>query len=117
MKVSGSSWVGFATDDFDRSLRFFRDVMGLDIWVEGDRQAILKTTSGQQLEIFGSGNRDQLKAAPAVGFEVDDLDAATEELRAAGVELMSEKGSWNGFAWQYFRSPDGHIFVIKSSPR
>jgi hypothetical protein len=30
---------------------------------------------------------------------------------------MGEKGSWNGFAWQYFRSPDGHIFVIKSSPR
>ena len=117
MKVSGFSWVGLSTDDFDRSLRFFRDVMGLDVWVEGDRQAILKTTSGQQLEIFGSGNRDELMQAPVVGFEVDDLDAATEQLRAAGVELIGETGSWNGYAWQYFRSPDGHIFEIKSSPR
>ena len=117
MKVKEFSWVGIATDEFERSMRFYRDLLGLDVWVEGERQAILKAASGQQLEIFGGGDRDkELTRAPVVAFEVDDLDAAREELLAAGIELIGEVGRWNGFAWQYFRSPDGHIFEIKSSP-
>jgi catechol 2,3-dioxygenase-like lactoylglutathione lyase family enzyme len=117
VKVKSFSWVGVSTDDFDRSIRFFRDLLGFKVWVEGDEQAILTTESGQQLEIFGRDNREkQLTTSPVVAFEVDDLESACEELRAAGIELIGEIGRWNGFAWQYFRSPDGHIFEIKSSP-
>jgi catechol 2,3-dioxygenase-like lactoylglutathione lyase family enzyme len=117
VKVKSFSWVGIGTKDFDRSIRFFRDLLGLDVWVQGDNQAILKTASGQQLEIFGRDEREkQLSAAPVVAFEVDELDAAIEELRAAGIELIGDVGRWEGFAWQYFRSPDGHIFEIKTSP-
>lgn len=118
MRVTCFSWVGVSTDDFDRSIHFFRDLLGLEVWVQGEEQAILKTAFGQQLEVFGRGNRDkQLTATPVVAFEVDDLEAAREELRLAGIELIGEIGRWNGFAWQYFRSPDGHIFELKSSPR
>lgn len=117
MKVKGFSWVGVATDDFDRSIRFFRDLLGLEVWVQGEEQAILKTPTGQQLEIFGTGEREkELTASPVIAFEVDDIEAACQELRDAGIELIGEIGRWNGFAWQYFRSPDGHIFEIKSSP-
>lgn len=31
-------------------MRFFCDVLGLDVWVQGEEQAILKTPTGQQLE-------------------------------------------------------------------
>lgn len=117
MKVKSFSWVGVATDDFDRSLHFFRDLLGLEVWVQGEEQAILKTPTGQQLEIFGRDEREkELTASPVIAFEVDDIEAACQELRAAGIELIGEIGHWNGFAWQYFRSPDGHIFEIKSSP-
>jgi catechol 2,3-dioxygenase-like lactoylglutathione lyase family enzyme len=117
MKVKGFSWVGVATDDFDRSIRFFRDLLGLEVWVQGEEQAILKTPTGQQLEIFGTGEQEkELTASPVIAFEVDDIEAACQELRDAGIELIGEIGRWNGFAWQYFRSPDGHIFEIKSSP-
>ena len=118
MKAKGFSWVGVSTDDFDRSMRFFTEVLGLEVWVQGDEQAILKTTSGQQLEIFGKDEREkQLTASPVIAFEVDDLKSAREELLLAGIELIGEPGQWNGFAWQYFRSPDGHIFEIKTSPQ
>jgi catechol 2,3-dioxygenase-like lactoylglutathione lyase family enzyme len=117
MKVKSFSWVGISTDDFERSMRFFRDLLGLEVWVQGEEQAILRSASGQQLEIFGRDEREkQLTASPIVGFEVDDLDSPRKELLAAGIELIGEIGRWNGFAWQYFRSPDGHIFEIKSSP-
>jgi catechol 2,3-dioxygenase-like lactoylglutathione lyase family enzyme len=117
VQVKSFSWVGVSTDDFERSMRFFRDLLGLEVWVQGDEQAILKTASGQQLEIFGRDEREkQLTASPVIAFEVDDLDSAREELRSAGVELIGEIGRWQGYSWQYFRSPDGHIFEIKSSP-
>jgi catechol 2,3-dioxygenase-like lactoylglutathione lyase family enzyme len=117
VEVKCFSWVGVATDDFDRSMGFFRDVLGLEVWVAGEQQAILRAASGQQLEIFGRGERDkQLTASPVVAFEVNDIEAAREELRLAGIELIGEVGRWEGYAWQYFRSPDGHIFELKSSP-
>ena len=53
MKVKSFSWVGISTENFDRSMHFFRDLLGLYVWVESEHQAILKTASGQQLEIFG----------------------------------------------------------------
>ena len=118
MQVKSFSWVGISTSDFERSLGFYRDLLGLDVWVAGDEQAILTTASGQQLEIFGKDERGkQLTSSPVVAFEVDDLDAAREELRLAGIELIGNVGRWNGFAWQYFRSPEGHIFELKSSPK
>ena len=117
MKVKSFSWVGVATDDFDRSMAFFRDLLGLDVWVQGEEQAILKTALGQQLEIFGRDEEEKLRTrSPVVAFEVDDLETAVEELRRAGVDIIGDMGSWNGFAWQYFRSPDGHIFELKTSP-
>jgi len=117
MKVKSFSWVGIGTDDFDRSLGFFRDVLGLDVWVQGEQQAILRAQSGQQLEIFGGDEHEKrVTTSPVVAFEVEDLDAARAELLSAGIELIGEVGRWNGFAWQYFRSPDGHIFEIKKSP-
>jgi catechol 2,3-dioxygenase-like lactoylglutathione lyase family enzyme len=118
MKVKSFSWVGVSTDDFGRSMKFFRDLLGMEPWVEGEEQAILRTESGQQLEIFGHDERENtLTASPVIAFEVDDIEAARDELLAAGIELIGEIGRWEGFAWQYFRSPDGHIFEIKSSPQ
>ena len=116
VKVKSFSWVGLSTDDFDRSIAFFRDLLGFEMWVRGEEQAILKTECGQQLEIFGNDKGDKgLTRSPGVAFEVDDLESACEELRTAGIEMIGDIGRWNDFAWQYFRSPDGHIFEIKSS--
>jgi catechol 2,3-dioxygenase-like lactoylglutathione lyase family enzyme len=117
MKVKGFAWAGLATNDFERSLRFFTEVLGLPVESISDEIAHLKVGPGQQLEIFGKdGPGKTLCASPVIAFEVDDLDAARRELEEAGVELIGEPGRWNGFAWQYFRSPDGHVFEIKTRP-
>jgi catechol 2,3-dioxygenase-like lactoylglutathione lyase family enzyme len=118
VQVKSFSWVGVSTNDFELSLRFYRDLLGLEVWVAGDKQAILKTASGHQLEIFGGDELEkELTSSPVIAFEVDDLEAARQELRLAGIELIGDVGRSNGFAWQYFRSPEGHIFELKSSPR
>ena len=117
MKVKGLAWVGVGTDDYERTLRFFTDTMGLAVAVARDRQAILHVGEGQQLEIFGrDGPGKTLNSPPTVAFEVDDVAAARDELLAAGIELIGEIGRWNGFEWLYFRSPDGHVFEVQKAP-
>ncbi len=76
----------------------------------------LKVTPGQQLEIFGKDGRGKsLNIPPTVAFEVDDFDAAYAALIADGIEIVGEVGEWDGHKWVYFRSPDGHLFEIKTS--
>jgi catechol 2,3-dioxygenase-like lactoylglutathione lyase family enzyme len=118
VKVKGFAWAGLATDDFQRSLRFFTEVLGLPVEVQSDDVAILTVGPGQQLEIFGGDHPGKrLTANPVIAFEVEDMEAARSELLAAGVELLGDVGSWDRFQWQYFRSPDGHIFEIKTINR
>ena len=118
MKVKGFAWAGLATEDFERSLRFFTEVLGLPVEVQTDDVAILTVGPGQQLEIFGGDHPGKrLTANPVVAFEVDDMETARQELLDAGIELIGDVGSWNRFQWQYFRSPDGHILEIKTISR
>ena len=117
MKVTGYAWAGVGTDDFERTLRFFTDVLGLRVQLEGDNVAHLAVGPRQLLEIFGGDHPGRaLNATPTIAFEVDDFDSARQELVAAGVELVGDVGQWNGHEWQYFRSPDGHLFEIKKMP-
>ena len=115
MKVKGYAWAGLATDDFDRTFRFFTEVMRLPVEVKHGDLAILTVGPGQQLEIFGGEQPGKaLTVNPVIAFEVDDMHQARADLQAAGIELIGEVGSAGGFSWQYFRSPDGHIFEIKT---
>ena len=117
IRVKGFSWVGVGTDDFAASLRFFTEVLGLEVETSGADQAILKVAPGQQLEIFGAESRGKaLNSPPTIAFEVEDVAEAARALVAGGAELVGEPESWGGHEWQYFRTPDGHLFEIKRSP-
>ena len=118
MHVRGLSWVGVGTDDFERTLAFFTDVLGLRTAVaDAKGVALLHAGEGQVVEIFGPGTRGRtLTSPPVIAFEVDDVQAAKAELLAKGVELIGDIGAWNGFEWLYFRGPDGHVFSVKKTP-
>ncbi len=117
VRVKGFSWVGVGTNDFATSFRFFTEVLGLDVETRAEDQAILNVAPGQQLEIFGADGRGKaLNTPPTIAFEVDDVAEASRALVAGGAELIGEPGAWNGHEWQYFRTPDGHIFEVKRSP-
>jgi hypothetical protein len=47
-------------------------------------------------------------------FLVDDLPAAAEELRAAGVELLGDARGTAEQAWLHFRAPDGNVYGLTS---
>src|SRR5438270_3081370 len=86
VKVKGFAWAGLHTNDFENTLRFFTNVLGLRVEFKGDKVAHLTVGPGQMLEIFGDGSAKELHAIPTVGFEVENFENARSELISAGVE-------------------------------
>ena len=117
MEVKGISWVGVGTDDFDQTLTFFTDVLGLKPALVEGSVAMLRAGPGQIVEVFGEGSTrgKALNSPPAIAFEVDDVAAARDELIAMGVEVVGEMGSWNDHEWLYFRGPENYMFAVKKT--
>jgi predicted enzyme related to lactoylglutathione lyase len=117
---------GFAVDDIDAAKKFYGETLGLGVTVHSEEYGV---TSIQL-----AGGRDTLVYAkpdfvPAtytiLNFEVDDVDAAVDELAAKGVEFeryegfeQDEKGIARGpgpsIAW--FKDPAGNILSVLQQP-
>jgi catechol 2,3-dioxygenase-like lactoylglutathione lyase family enzyme len=120
MNIRGYSWAGAPTSDFDRTCRFFSEVLGLEVLlIDAERMiGIFKLPTGQLFEVFGPGNRYQkLMNGPAIAFDVDEIDAARAELEGKGVRFVSEieRGS-HGDAWTSFEGPEGYLYQLFQRP-
>lgn len=117
---------GFAVDDVEAAKRFYGETLGLGVTALSEEFGVLS--------IQLAGGRDTLiyrkpDFAPAtytiLNFEVDDVDAAVDELTSKGVEMeryegfdQDEKGIARGpgpsIAW--FRDPAGNILAVLQQP-
>jgi lactoylglutathione lyase len=139
-RVRGIHHVGITVADLDRSLAFYRDllgmrVIGISVEAVGEivglpgasaRIADLDAGGGQLLELidYGTGAGDASPRDPdAVGschvsIEVDDLTGALERLAGAGhlpmgeVTELSLGGVWEGCTIAYLRDPDGVVIEL-----
>ena len=89
MRVLGMVWVGVRTDRFDETVGFFRDVLGVPMEVRASDFGWSRMPDGSQLEVFDAteAEHQHFTTGPVPEFLVDDLPAALDELRAAGVEI------------------------------
>ena len=109
-------WVGVVAEDLEAQRAFYRDVLGFR-----------EVGSGADYVHFDMGERrtfELLARDPAipqyterryqVGFEVEDIRSAREELIDRSVEPVSdiEGGEEAGSLWAYFRDPEGNVFEI-----
>ena len=121
MRVKGIKWLGVCTADWDRTVAFYRDVLGLPIRSEGllsvgqgdVRCAELALPNGDFVEIFDQriAERD-LFAAPVVGLLVEDVVTARSEMAGKGVPFIGPVYRGINWEWSYFRSPEGHVYQI-----
>jgi predicted enzyme related to lactoylglutathione lyase len=116
MKVHGLVWVGVRTAEFDRTLEFFRDVLGVPLTEVSEGFGWSEMPNTSRFEIFGPDDHDHthFTTGPVPEFLVDDLAAAADELRAAGVELLGEIGGTAEQGWLHFRAPDGNVYGLTS---
>jgi hypothetical protein len=124
VEVKGIRWLGVGTERVSAMRSFAIEVLGLRVDGEDTDQFVeLAMADGAKLELFGPAARADspwlFESNPVVaGFLVDDIEAARDELaRTPNVELLGDvRRLPNGYAWQHFRAPDGHVYELTTDP-
>ena len=113
VKIIRLSWVGTRTVQFDASVAFFRDVLQLAVLSDPGDFTVFAVPDGSTVEVFGpKSSYNEHLTAPTVGFQVDNLAAADEELRTAGIEIVLPITGGEDRVWLHFRAPDGHVYEL-----
>jgi glyoxylase I family protein len=109
MRITGIEFVGTRTTERAAMARFVRDRLGLrSVEVEGMDADAFELPDGST---FVVGDTDQ-PSERTVGFTVDDLDGALDELRAAGLDTDDEVSSNARYRYVQFTAPDGHLYEL-----
>ncbi|CND52642.1 Hypothetical glyoxalase/bleomycin resistance protein [Mycobacterium tuberculosis] len=149
--LRGGDHLGITVPDLEEATRFFVDVLGAeqfydlgpfaseDDWMRThlgvdprarvERLRFLRLGAGLNLELFEYSVNEQRCQPPLnsdvgghhLALYVDDMAAAVEHLRAAGVEVMGEPtrrtaGPSAGQTWVYFKAPWGLQLELVSYP-
>jgi catechol 2,3-dioxygenase-like lactoylglutathione lyase family enzyme len=118
MKVLSIGWLGLVSDK-PETRQFYAKVLGLKLTEDKPAYAYFTIGETTHLEILSSDTRlagRQRQGVPALGFLVEDLDSAVQELRAADVNLKSEIEEWRSdeeiHRWTYLEDPEGHTLLL-----
>ncbi len=137
------SHVGLSVTDIDRSIAFYRDMLGLEPLCEvfafgGEQFEVIMDIPGAtgrmcmigkgslNLELFefaGSQAKDPEypvsdRGYSHFGVEVDDIAQTYDRLRAAGARIHSPVITFTGgMQAAYCRDPDGNVFEIMEPPQ
>ena len=95
------------TQDMARATAFYKDTLGLEPTFESDYWTTFDTGACTLALHAGS-------EAPDPTFLVDDLDAARENLDAAGVDVTEIREPMPGVRVFDARDPDGNRFSLES---
>jgi catechol 2,3-dioxygenase-like lactoylglutathione lyase family enzyme len=122
--LSGLDHVVIAVSDWERSNRFYRDVLGLDIvQVEYGRYAYA-LPDGRRLNVHGPGSTPHPRAADPVRPGNSDLcfvwdgtvDEAVAHLERHDVDVelgpVERTGARGAGTSLYFRDPDGSLLEL-----
>jgi len=109
MEVEGLVFAGVGTADPDGVARFLADVLGASL------EEAVEEAGDVRMLVFQNGSSLALVPPDYVeppsdtllGFLVDDVETATAELAAKGIEPDGALLTGYGFRYRHFRAPDG----------
>lgn len=110
MRVQGLVFVGTRTTQPTAMTRFATQVLGLEARsADGSDAVFFDLPDGSVLAVQPVERRDDEERT--VGFLVDDLEAAVDELHAAGhdVDDVARAGD---LAYVHVRGPDGRLYEL-----
>jgi extradiol dioxygenase family protein len=112
----------FAVDDIGKAREFYGETLGLKTSVLDEDNGILSLQLARDRDVLVYGKGDFAPATYTVlNFQVDDIDAAVDQLASRGVSFerydgfdQDEKGIFRGdgpeIAW--FKDPAGNILSV-----
>lgn len=117
---------GFAVDDLDAAKRFYGETLGLGVTELSEEFGVASIQLAGDRDTLVYSKPDFVPAGYTIlNFEVDDVDAAVDDLVERGVEMeryegfdQDEKGIARGqgpsIAW--FKDPAGNILSVLEQP-
>jgi predicted enzyme related to lactoylglutathione lyase len=103
--------------DVDRSVAFYRDVLGIQFLFQVPGQPMAFFQSGDVRLYLGVPERAEFTSKCVLYFTVDDIDAEYARLVDAGVEFINKPQvvhrAGTGELWMaFFRDPDDHQLAL-----
>jgi catechol 2,3-dioxygenase-like lactoylglutathione lyase family enzyme len=126
-RLNGLLETSLYVDDMHRSVRFFREVMGLSTMLETERLTAFDAGNRGTLLIFKRGGSTQDtrtdagllpghdgagKLHLAFAIPAESYEAWRDHLCAAGVRQRGEMHWSGGGRSFYFEDPDGHVLEV-----
>ena len=108
--------MGLRTTQFEEMVKFFRDVMSLELIREEPELAGFQLNTDTQLELYRLEEEFHafFTTGPVVAFQVDDVDSARTTMEATGIEFIGPIQRAGKTSWNHFRAPDGTAFEIST---
>ena len=126
--MKGLSHIAVRTKDLDASLRFYRDIMGLEeafrLCGDDGKPFLIYVyiAPNQFIELFPNGERRQEQGRDVIGFqhiclEVEDVEAAYRTMRERGAPIDSEIIDGKAKCRQFWmHDPDGNPIELMELP-
>jgi catechol 2,3-dioxygenase-like lactoylglutathione lyase family enzyme len=124
MFTSSGAFSGFSIDDAEAAKKFYGDTLGLRVTQLENGFLNLHLDSGAVVLAYVKENHEPASFT-ILNFEVDDVDAAVDDLNARGVDTNIYgsdipadsrgvmKGNGPDIAW--FRDPAGNVLSVLSA--
>lgn len=112
MDVLGIDFTFFAVSDMEKSIPFYRDVLGMPLagLAHEGKWAEFQINPGTLA--LGEGDFFTEPGGGMVALAVEDTKAAVAELEQAGIELHSPIGESSACYWAVVEDPDGNRVII-----
>src|SRR5678815_338470 len=109
MQIQGITWhaVVLEADEFAATKKLVTEVFGLTSLIEQDGWALFPMSNGTILDLYAPEHVPAYGFNDGIvfGFRVDDVEAASAELAAAGCELLGEIARIEGMPSGTSRAP------------
>jgi predicted enzyme related to lactoylglutathione lyase len=121
--IKGLSGATIWSEDLNRLLPFYRDVLGLAVRIQTPAFVVFGETGapafalGTHSEVHG---RNADAARHMVGLVTDDVTADSKRLKAAGVEFVEDPKDYGNLWLATLKDPDGNLVQLlqfKDGPR
>jgi hypothetical protein len=109
--IKGIVFAGTATASRAEMATFARDVLGLTpAVVDGVEADLFDLPDSSSFAVASPGGMGSTERS--IGFLVDDVDRAADQLRAAGVATDAEVSSNARHRYLHFCGPDGQVYEL-----
>lgn len=108
-------------EDFEKSLRFYKDTLGLKVKSQEGNQFAGFDLEGTEMGIFQKDGATAMfpkkfmgsGGGVIIGFQVEDIHRACEELKSRGIQIFEgpKTTPW-GQKVAYFQDPDGNSWEV-----